>query len=310
MTDTPKCFISYSHDNEEHKKWVLMLSTRLLANGVDVILDQWNIRLGSDLPSFMEKGLTDVDRIISICSENYVNKANRGQGGVGYEKMILTTNLMRDINSDKIIPLIRNNSSSATTPIFLSTKLYIDFRKDEEFENSYIELIKEVHGEKTKARPALGQNPFIKKDSPIANNISIMKSKYISPFNEGTIEFDYDNNNGVFKIGEGDAIFDISFSSAGNDVIHVLNDPPSIEGIALANGINEIHDIGDASLLDYTSRHRTVRVGEILALVNKNGFFAAIKIEKVKYRSKSSDNSNVCFTYKIKQDLTSTFKNT
>ena len=30
----PKVFISYSHDSEEHKSWVLQLATRLRSNGV------------------------------------------------------------------------------------------------------------------------------------------------------------------------------------------------------------------------------------------------------------------------------------
>lgn len=66
----------------------LNLATRLAKNGVDVILDQWDLRIGGDLSSFMESGLTQVDRVICVCYEKYVPKANTGLGGVGYEKMI------------------------------------------------------------------------------------------------------------------------------------------------------------------------------------------------------------------------------
>jgi len=57
MDNPPKVFVSYSHDSEEHKAWVLQLSTRLRSNGVDVILDRWNLKLGSDIAHFMEKGI-------------------------------------------------------------------------------------------------------------------------------------------------------------------------------------------------------------------------------------------------------------
>ena len=110
MSLVPKCFISYSHDSEAHKEWVLNLATRLVRNGVNVILDQWDLRLGGDLPSFMEGGLTQVNRVICICSDVYVSKANAGSGGVGYEKMILTSELIQNINSEKIIPIIRSNN--------------------------------------------------------------------------------------------------------------------------------------------------------------------------------------------------------
>lgn len=158
MSLAPKCFISYSHDNEDHKKWVLNLATRLVKNGVDVILDQWDLRLGGDLPSFMEGGLTEVDKVICICSETYVAKANAGSGGVGYEKMILTSELMHNISSEKIIPLIKSNNEPKVTPVFLQAKFYIDFCNETEYEKSYSALIKEIHGESIKSRPALGKN--------------------------------------------------------------------------------------------------------------------------------------------------------
>ncbi len=40
---TPTVFVSYSHDGEDHSNWVLQLATRLRSNGVDVILDKWNL---------------------------------------------------------------------------------------------------------------------------------------------------------------------------------------------------------------------------------------------------------------------------
>ena len=48
-----KVFISYSWDSEEHKNWVLKLATDLRSHGVDVIFDQWDARLGKDLPFFL-----------------------------------------------------------------------------------------------------------------------------------------------------------------------------------------------------------------------------------------------------------------
>jgi hypothetical protein len=36
---TPKVFISYSHDSEEHKAWVEDLARFLVSNGIDVVID-------------------------------------------------------------------------------------------------------------------------------------------------------------------------------------------------------------------------------------------------------------------------------
>ena len=308
MNLIPKCFISYSHDNEAHKEWVLKLATRLVNNGVNVILDQWDMRLGGDLPSFMERGLTEVDRVICICTETYVSKANTGSGGVGYEKMILTSELMNNVNSEKIIPLIKNNDASKVTPVFLGTKNYIDFRNEDDYESNYIKLIKEIHGESVKARPVLGSNPFKNFESPIAPSIIISMSQYSNPGFNGEVEFDYDNNNGRYMIGAGSMQFKLSFSSASNVSIHIYNDPTSIEGIALAYGASSFSDITDASVFDYTSRSRTPKTGEFITLVNQNGFFAAIKLGEIKIRSHGIERSSVSFEYKINQNKEAGFE--
>jgi hypothetical protein len=302
MSSVPRCFISYSHDNENHKEWVLKLATRLVKNGVDVILDQWDVRLGGDLPSFMESGLTGVDRVICICSEAYVSKANTGKGGVGYEKMILTSELMNNINSEKVIPLIRSNCLDKVTPIFLQTKRYIDFRDEITYEESYTSLIKEIHGESIKARPALGKNPFDPSSSPIRTAIESSSSQYVMPSTNGKVEFDYENHNGIFTIGAGSMLFDLKFSSASNGSIHMYSEPSTIEGIALAYEAQNFKDIVDASIFDYTSKTRTPKTGELVTLVNKNGFFAAIKLIDIKARSHGSDRSSVLFEYRINQN--------
>ena len=41
--------MSYSHESNEHRDWVLALATRLRGNGVDVCLDRWDVTLGETL---------------------------------------------------------------------------------------------------------------------------------------------------------------------------------------------------------------------------------------------------------------------
>jgi hypothetical protein len=72
----PKVFVSYSHDSSEHKQWVGEISAKLRHDGIDVTLDQWDLSLGDDITKFMEDGLSLSDRVILICTENYVRKAD------------------------------------------------------------------------------------------------------------------------------------------------------------------------------------------------------------------------------------------
>ena len=165
MEDTPQVFISYSHDNDEHKDWVYKLACKLVDNGIETTLDQWELALGSNLPKFMEKGLTTTDRVLVICTENYIDKANDGIGGVGYEKTILTAELIQNQDSKKFIPIVRNVERQIKTPTCLAGRLYIDFSNDEAFDNSFKQLLHEIHGVPLNPKPKLGKNPF-KKDTP------------------------------------------------------------------------------------------------------------------------------------------------
>jgi len=85
----PQVFISYSHDSPVHKQWVAEFATFLRHNGIDALLDQWEIGPGDDITLFMEQSLRDSDRVIVVCTDNYVRKANAGEEGVEYERMIV-----------------------------------------------------------------------------------------------------------------------------------------------------------------------------------------------------------------------------
>ena len=240
----PKVFMSYSHDSEEHKEWVLQLATRLRSNGVDVLLDRWNLKLGSDLAAFMEQGLSKSQRVICVCSETYVEKANRGKGGAGYEKQIISAEYLKDQNTNWVIPLIKNNNADKKTPIFLGTRQYVSFEDPALYEAKYEELLRDILDEPVLPIPPIGNNPFqtIKEFAQqkfIPNN-----EKYVSPAIKGQVTFDYSNNNGRYFIGQGELTFELYFSKSSNQNIIILNDPQSINTVSLAKDISEIRKTG------------------------------------------------------------------
>lgn len=306
-TAFPKVFVSYSHDSEPHKDWVLQLATRLVANGVDVILDQWDLNLGSDLPRFMETGLVGANRVLAICTSPYVEKANAGIGGVGYEKMILTAQVMQNVTSDRIIPVIRANDAVPLVPTFLTTKVYVDFRDALAYEAKYGELVREIHGQKIKPRPPLGTNPFLANAAFVAPVVSFGPERYVSPALSGVVAFDYSNNNGRYVVGAGDMAFETAWSGAGDTAIHAYSDPPSIRSVALAVGVKHIADITDASVFDASSRVRTARLGEIAVWQNSAGYFLATKVEHLQRRRHGGQQDEVRFSYVIQPNRTAAF---
>jgi hypothetical protein len=86
----PKCFVSYSKDDEEHEEWVRKLATTLQKNGVNTALDQWDGYSGMDLINYMETSIRESNFVLMVCTTTYKEKADAGRGGVGYEKMVRT----------------------------------------------------------------------------------------------------------------------------------------------------------------------------------------------------------------------------
>lgn len=278
--DNPTVFVSYSHDSESHKAWVLKLATDLRSHGVNAVLDQWDLRLGSDLRFFMEQGLSNSNLVLCICSEMYVQKADSGHGGSGYEAMIMTQSLLRDQNLDFVIPIIRNNTGTRKTPLAFGSKSYIDFNDDQKYFFRYQELLERIYGEDVKRKPALGENPFSDKN---ANSIAIMtdleKTKYHNPLMEDSVSFDFKNNSGCFTIGTGEYEFVTSWSECGHNTIYTYRD--RVKLIGYCYGQKDFPIDNDFSKFDFTSRTRELSVGEIVVLMNQNNKFAAVRVTNI-----------------------------
>lgn len=295
--ENPTVFVSYSHDNDEHKAWVLKLATDLRSHGVNAILDQWDLRLGSDLRFFMEQGLSNSNLVLCICSEAYVQKADSGRGGSGYEAMIMTQSLLRDQNLDFVIPVIRNNFGTRKTPLAFGSKSYIDFTIDKDYFAKYQELLERIYGEDIKRKPALGENPFSDKN---ANSITIMttleKTKYHNPLMEGAVSFDFKNNSGRFTIGTGEYEFVTNWSECGANTIYAYRD--SVKLIGYCYGQDVFPADTEFSKFDFTSRTRQVSIGEIVVLMNRYNKFAAVRVTNIDIQLRGKKGI-LSFEYKI-----------
>lgn len=298
-TVIPSVFISYSHDSEEHKNWVLQLATRLRSNGVDVILDRWNLKLGSNLASFMERGLSESNRVICICSKTYVKKANEGKGGAGYEKQIMTAEIISDQNTSWVVPLIKNNPGEKKTPIFLGGRVYISFEEARLYEDKYEELLRDLLEEPVLPVPPIGKNPFQMIKEFAQQKFIPSNEKYVSPATSGTVTFDYSNNNGRHFIGQGEQMFEIYFLKSSDVNIQLYNDPASIRTVAISKDVSDIKEIKDARTYDGSSRVRRPKINQVAILQNTNGFYAAVKILTIKDDTRGANNDEVTFRYMI-----------
>lgn len=197
----PKAFISYSHESEAQNDWVLKLASDLRAIGVDVTLDQWDLAPGQDVSLFMQKGISEADRVVLVCSPLYISKSEQGIGGAGFERLVVTSEVIRSIDTNKFIPILRGNNPAKKLPAFLGPRMYVDFQNDNDYDTKLIELAREIHGAPAVSKPALGPNPFSGKAAPVAPSV------ITSGFPEGRLDNDWFNaeetnaRSGIRKLG-------------------------------------------------------------------------------------------------------------
>jgi len=162
-SETPIVFISYSWDNPEHEDWIIKLATKLCDNGVNAILDKWDLGpLGKPLPHFMEESISKSQRVICIMTPNYKKKTDNLAGGVGYEYSIITSEILSDgANTSKFIPLFRAGTDIDAIPIALKGRKYVDMREDTLFEEKFFqELLRDIHDEPKFKKPPIGKKPL------------------------------------------------------------------------------------------------------------------------------------------------------
>lgn len=166
--ERPSVFISYSWDDEEHKKWVKCLADKLIADGIEVFLDQYDLSLGDRLPHFMEQCITKVDYVLIICTPKYKEKADKRTGGVGYEGNIISDELYKNQNERKFIPILRKGDFNTAMPKFCSGKLGIDLSETPFSNDQYNDLLTTIFGMKKK--PDIGKKPDFLKKTPTTGN--------------------------------------------------------------------------------------------------------------------------------------------
>ena len=126
---------------------------------------------------------------------------------------------------------------------------------------------------------------------------------------EGHFSVDYRNHNGKVVLGMDDWSFVTDWSTGGAGVIHVMNDPPGIRGVAVAGGIAKISEITDAvfTASNFTSRHRTPHTGQVVLFENTNGYAAAVELLNITLTPEGEAGTELTARYKILTDKSRDF---
>ena len=186
--DKPKVFISYAWGTKEYQDKVLAFATQLTGDGIEVVIDKWDLSEGNDTFAFMEKCVTDdtITNVLMLIDPVYAQKADAHSGGVGTETQIISPKVYGEVTQDKFIPIVfeRDESGNVCKPTYLQGRLHFDLSTEEKYDEEYMRLVRALYGEETYRRPELGNKPsWVEKSSTfeVKKHITFDNLKSVQP---------------------------------------------------------------------------------------------------------------------------------
>jgi tetratricopeptide (TPR) repeat protein len=142
----PKVFISYSHDSAEHADRVLALSDRLRADGIDCILDQYEVSPPEGFPRWMDRQIRAADFVLMICTATYYRRVMGGEEpdkglGVSWESNEIYQSIYDAGTSNaRFIPVLPEEDSVSDIPLPWRGVTYYRAFSEEGYEALYRRL--------------------------------------------------------------------------------------------------------------------------------------------------------------------------
>ncbi len=176
----PKVFISYSWTNQMHQERVKHWADRLIADGVEVVLDIYDLKEGHDIYRFMESMVTDpaVTHVLVMCDKEYAEKANAGKAGVGTESQIISSEIYGQVKQSKFIPIVceLDDEREPILPVLMKSRMWIDLSSLESENKNWERLLRHLYGKPQHEKPKKGKAPvFIKSDIPLPTSEAFSK---------------------------------------------------------------------------------------------------------------------------------------
>lgn len=292
----PAVFISYSWASDGHVAWVVNLARRLRANGVDVHLDRWDVRLGHDLYLFMERYADPSARVLVILSDDYGPKAadrDERPSGVGTETTIVSPTVYRELGGNRVVPVVPDSGTVASDPIvptYLVGRAWIDFRGDHE--EAYEQLLRELHGAPLEAAPPLGRNPFL--GTTEAQSRAMIRNdpaRWRDARTSGMVEINLNQNSGRFTLGSGEASFQMHLQylsgaparpGGAKRVRHYSDQIGHIGLVAAAS--QHSGSFADLTALPLSNRVEVTEPGDVLVMLNGSGYWSLLALDDVVFR--------------------------
>src|SRR5262245_1613995 len=125
MSNDPKVFISYSHDDPAHGQRVLGLARQLNADGIEVFFDQWEPVPAEGWQLWMERSHKKADFVLLVCTPTYRRRFEQeeepGRGlGARWESILFSSQLyLQQGQAARYIPILLGGADDNCVPATL-----------------------------------------------------------------------------------------------------------------------------------------------------------------------------------------------
>lgn len=159
----PKVFLSYSWTTPEHRDQVRQWAERLMSDGVEVVIDIFDLKEGQDKFHFMERMITDssITNVLLLSDSRYTSRANEREAGVGTESQIISSEIYGKVAQSKFVPIVCefNEAGEPWLPAFITSRIFIDFSSAEAVNQNWEQLVRFLFGKPLYKKPPLGNPP-------------------------------------------------------------------------------------------------------------------------------------------------------
>ncbi|RKQ89416.1 TIR domain-containing protein [Mycolicibacterium mucogenicum 261Sha1.1M5] len=297
QSEPPEGFLSCSWVSEQHKAWVADLARRLRANGVDVHLDRWGVRLGHDLTLFMKRYADPSARVLVVLSDDYGPKPDsrdKYHSGVGKETTILSATVCRSLGSNRAVPLMPDSGTmeGGTCRTHLSHGQKLD-----RFPRRPRNRIRTLAARPARSAPrgcsALGNNPFEgRTEAQATAAVRIDPTCRHNGRSSGLVEMNLNQNSGHFALGNDEASFALSLDYPYGGVtkpgepklVRHYSDRIGNIGLVVATA-DTVERFADIAKLPMSNRVERAEPGDTLVMLNRNGYWSLLLLDGVIFRS-------------------------
>jgi hypothetical protein len=154
METAKKAFISYKWENEDVKKWVERFATDLRQNGVDALLDIWEVSYGESFIQYMTSKIPSADIFLFVVtpgSASSIESQGNAGGAVKFEVQMALAQSIAGENF-RFIPVLYKGDD---IPKHLRAIHYVDFRDTSNYQAIFTTLLDSIRGT-SKKPPLLG----------------------------------------------------------------------------------------------------------------------------------------------------------